>query len=140
MVVLDLKIDNSPLPHLLLLLYKINNPVREEEKCVVWGFRETEKQCTIQGPSTFKRVKSLSQTQGWKMRVIRGEDEVAKGGRSWSVVDSKLFEILVEDMRGKLKGCIWERSRGISSWIRFGEVSLQCLLEGVEACCKEVDN
>ena len=74
------------------------------------------------------------------MRVIRGEDEVAKGGRSWSVVDSKLFEILVEDMRGKLKGCIWERSRGISSWIRFGEVSLRCLLEGVEACCREVDN
>ena len=38
-----------------------------------------------------------------------------------------------------LKGCIWER-RGISSWIRFGEVSLRCLLEGVEACCREIDN
>ena len=74
------------------------------------------------------------------MRVIWGEDEAARGGRSWFVLESKLFEILVEDMGGKLKGCIWERSRGISSWIRFGEVSLQCLLEGVEACCKEVDN
>ena len=56
------------------------------------------------------------------------------------MVESKSFEILVEDLGGKLKGCIWERSRGVSSWIIFGEASLHCLQEGVEACCREVDN
>ncbi|RVX03355.1 5'-3' exoribonuclease 3 [Vitis vinifera] len=58
-------------------------------------------------------------------------------GRSWFVVESKLFEIEVEESGGKLKGCIWERSRGFESWIRFGEASLRCLLEGVETCCRE---
>ena len=36
----------------------------------------------------------------------------------------------------KLKGIIVEWSRGFTSWIRFGSLSLCCLLEGVEACCK----
>ena len=61
-----------------------------------------------------------------------------RGGRSRFVVESKLFEIVVEDSGGKLKGCVWERSRGFASWIRFGEASLRCLLEGVETCCREV--
>ena len=56
------------------------------------------------------------------------------------MVESKSFEISVEDLEGKLKGCIWDRSRGVSSWIRFGKVSLWCLLEEIEACCREVDN
>ncbi|RVW73626.1 hypothetical protein CK203_056981 [Vitis vinifera] len=63
-----------------------------------------------------------------------------RGGRSRFVVESKLFEIVVEESGGKLKGCIWERSRGFDSWIRFGEASLRCLLEGVETCCREVDD
>ena len=37
----------------------------------------------------------------------------------------------------KLRGIIMERSKGFSSWIRFGRLSLCCLLEGVEAYCKE---
>ena len=41
-----------------------------------------------------------------------------------SRVESKSFEILVEDLGGKWKGCIWERNKGGSSWIRFGKVSL----------------
>ena len=69
-----------------------------------------------------------------------GEFKAVMGGRSRFVVESKSFEILVEDSGGKLKGCIWERSSGIASWIRFGEASLRCLLEGVEACCREVDD
>ncbi|RVW34955.1 hypothetical protein CK203_098268 [Vitis vinifera] len=63
-----------------------------------------------------------------------------RGGRSRFVVESKLFEIVVEESGGELKGCIWERSRGFDSWIRFGEASLCCLLEGVETCCREVDD
>ena len=70
----------------------------------------------------------------------REENGAARGGRSWFMVESKSFEILVEDLEGKLKGCIWDRSRGVSSWIRFEEVSLWCLLEEIEACCREVDN
>ena len=31
-----------------------------------------------------------------------------------------------------------ERRRGYSRWIRFGELSLRCLLAGVEACCRDV--
>ena len=66
--------------------------------------------------------------------------EVARGGKSWFVMESKLFELLVEDVGGKLKGYIWERCKGVSSWTRFGEASLWCLLDGVEACCREIDN
>ena len=69
-----------------------------------------------------------------------GEVRAVRGGRSWFVVEAKSFELLVGDLEGKLKVCIWERSRGIFFWIRFGEASLRCLLEGVEACCREVDN
>ncbi|KAL6318438.1 hypothetical protein AAG906_041204 [Vitis piasezkii] len=59
-----------------------------------------------------------------------------RGGRSWFAVDSKSFEISVDVFREKLKGIIVERSRGFTSWIRFGSLSLCCLLEGVEACCR----
>ena len=45
--------------------------------------------------------------------------EAPRGGRSWFVVESKLFEILVEDVGRKLRWCIWERCRGVSFWIRF---------------------
>ena len=39
-------------------------------------------------------------------------------------------------LRKKLKGIIVERSRGFTSWIRFGSSSLCWLLEGVEASCR----
>ncbi|RVW55705.1 hypothetical protein CK203_085215 [Vitis vinifera] len=70
----------------------------------------------------------------------RGEADGPRGGRSCFVVEAKSFEILVEEVGGKLKGCIWERCKGISSWIRFGEASLRCLLDGVETCCREPNN
>ncbi|RVX04946.1 putative ribonuclease H protein [Vitis vinifera] len=62
------------------------------------------------------------------------------GGRCCFVVEAKSFEILIEELGGKLRGCIWERSKGVSSWIRFREASLRCLLDGVEVCCREVNN
>ena len=62
-----------------------------------------------------------------------------RGGRCCFAVGSKSFEILVEVFGGKLKGKILERCRGVSWWIRFGERSLCCLLEGVEACCRGED-
>ena len=51
-------------------------------------------------------------------------------------MDSKSFEISVDVFGEKLKGIIVERSRGFTSWIKFGSLSLCCLLEGVEACCR----
>lgn len=60
-----------------------------------------------------------------------------KGGKSWFAVESKTFEISIEETRGKLRGVILERSKGFSSWIKFGEKSLSSLLEGVEEWCRE---
>ena len=66
--------------------------------------------------------------------------EGLRGRRRWFVVESKSFELLVEDLGRKLRGCIWERCRGVFSWIRFGEVSLSRLLDSVEACCRDNGN
>ncbi|RVW75192.1 hypothetical protein CK203_061766 [Vitis vinifera] len=57
-----------------------------------------------------------------------------RGGRCWFAVESKSYEITTEVAEERIKGIIVERSRGFTSWIRFGSFSLRCLLEGVEAC------
>ena len=51
-------------------------------------------------------------------------------------MESKTFKISIEEIRGKLRGVILERSKGFSSWIKFGEKSFSFLLEGVEDWCK----
>lgn len=61
----------------------------------------------------------------------------SRGGSCSFDVELRSFEISVEDAGGKLRGIILERSRGFNSWIRFGDISLSCLLEGVEVCCRE---
>ncbi|RVW65101.1 hypothetical protein CK203_034942 [Vitis vinifera] len=61
-----------------------------------------------------------------------------RGGKCWFAMDSKSFGISVEAYGERLKGIIVERSRGFTSWIRFGNLSLCCLLEGVEACYRGV--
>ena len=61
-----------------------------------------------------------------------------RGGKCWFAMDSKSFGISVEAYGERLKGIIVERSRGFTSWIRFGNLSLRCLLEGVEACYRGV--
>ena len=44
----------------------------------------------------------------------------------------------MEEVGEKLKGVIVEKVSGLSAWIRFGDLSLRwCLLEGVEACCRD---
>ena len=55
-------------------------------------------------------------------------------GKTWFVVEAKTFEISIEVKNKKLRGCIWERSKGAISWVRFGEISLQRLLLGIEDC------
>ncbi|WJZ85422.1 hypothetical protein VitviT2T_004961 [Vitis vinifera] len=57
----------------------------------------------------------------------------------FSVTDEgrmKLERLFRKEVRGRLRGTIWERSKGLSSWIRFGEKGLSLLLEGVEAWCR----
>ena len=62
---------------------------------------------------------------------------VSGSQRCWFAMDAKIFECSVEVVASKLHGVILERSRGYSSWIRFGLSSLSFLLEGVESCCKQ---
>ena len=71
---------------------------------------------------------------------VRDSNGVSKGGKCWFAVESKSFEISIEEIRGRLRGTIWERSKGLSSWIRFGEKGLSLLLEGVEAWCRGESN
>ncbi|RVW28783.1 hypothetical protein CK203_089253 [Vitis vinifera] len=71
---------------------------------------------------------------------VRDSNGVSKGGKCWFAVESMAFEISIEEVRGKLRGTIWERSKGLSSWIRFGEKGLSLLLEGVEVWCKGESN
>ena len=66
--------------------------------------------------------------------------ECLRGGRRWFAMESKSFEILIDNVGGKLRGCIWERCRGITSWIRFGDASLSSLLAEVETCCRGSDD
>lgn len=63
--------------------------------------------------------------------------ESMRGGSYWFAVESKSFEVSVEEVQGKLRGIILERSRGLSSWIHLGDLSLGRLLDGVEECCRE---
>ena len=59
-----------------------------------------------------------------------------RGGKSWFAFEAKSFEIEVEEAKKGLKGCIWERRKGITSWIRFGGRSLVRLLTGLEDCAR----
>ena len=50
--------------------------------------------------------------------------------------EAKSFNIEVEEVSKDLRGCIWERRKGVTSWIRFGGHSLSRLLMGLEACVR----
>ena len=55
-------------------------------------------------------------------------------GKTWFAIEAKTFEISIEEKNNKSRGCIWERCKGVTSWVRFGESSLQRLLLGIEDC------
>lgn len=59
-----------------------------------------------------------------------------RGGEAWFVFEAISFELEVKETPKGLNRCIWERSRGMTSWIRFGSFSLNCLLLNVEKCVK----
>ena len=57
-----------------------------------------------------------------------------EGGKAWFTVEAKSFEIAIEEKGKKLKGCIWERCKRVTSWIKFGDSSLWHVLLGLEDC------
>ena len=60
-----------------------------------------------------------------------------KRARNSFVVESKTFEIDAEEKRGKIQVAIWEKKKGISSWVRLGAASLGFLLESLDHCIKD---
>ena len=67
--------------------------------------------------------------------VLSGPQDSSRKGRF--SVESKTFEIEVEEKKGKMQAMIVERKRGISSWIRMGPESLGLFLEGLVHCSKD---
>ena len=67
------------------------------------------------------------------MSHARPGKNVKRGGFG---VESKRFEVEVEERRGRLHATIVERKGGISSWVRLGPVSLgivlECLIMSIE--------
>ena len=53
-------------------------------------------------------------------------------------VESKTFEVEVEEKKGKLQATIVERKRGISSWIKLGPESLGLFVECLVLCIKDM--
>ena len=51
--------------------------------------------------------------------------EGPRGGRRWFAVESKSFELLVDNIGGKLRGCIWERCRG---YLLGSDLGMQALV------------
>ena len=49
-------------------------------------------------------------------------------------VESKVFEVKVEERRGKTLFFIVESKRGVSSWVRLGPASVRLFLEGLDQC------
>ena len=49
-----------------------------------------------------------------------------------------MFEIKVEEKKGRPQATLVERKRGISSWVRLGLTSLGIFLESLNQCIKEV--
>ncbi|RVW88690.1 hypothetical protein CK203_043798 [Vitis vinifera] len=54
------------------------------------------------------------------MRETRVRRSEGKGRGNSFVMESKTFEIDLEEKRGKIQVAIWEKKKGISSWVRLG--------------------
>ena len=53
-------------------------------------------------------------------------------------VESKSFEVEVEEKKGRLQAIIVERKRGISSWVNLGPESLGFFLDGLRFCIEDM--
>lgn len=59
---------------------------------------------------------------------------VSLGGKCWFNVESKAFELSIEETKGKVISKIYEKGPNFSSQIRFSGKGLDLLVEGVETC------
>lgn len=59
--------------------------------------------------------------------------------RKWSSfgVESKMFEIGVDERKGKTQVIIMKSQRGVSSWVRLGPLSVEFFLESLNQCIKK---
>ena len=53
-------------------------------------------------------------------------------------LESKSFEVEVEEKKGRLQAIIVERKRGISSWVNLGPESLGFFLDGLRFCIEDM--
>ena len=67
-----------------------------------------------------------SRAENWRKR---------KGSSFW--VESKVFEVGVEERKGKSHVFIVESKRGVSSWVRLGPANVGLFLEGLYQCIKD---
>ena len=71
-----------------------------------------------------------------------GDEEESQSGRrrkrqgSSFRVELKVFEVEVEEKRGKTLVFIVESKRGVLSWVRLGSASVRLFLEGLDQCVK----
>ena len=79
-----------------------------------------------------KTVDAGEGTEGETWSGIRKSRRVSSFG-----VESKLFEVVVEERKGKMKATMVERKGGISSWVKLGPVSLGLFLECLLLCLEE---
>ena len=101
-------------------LYKMEERKRERE-------RESE--------SDGGERESLHASEGAESEFRSGSRKSLRG--SSFEVESKTFEVEVEEKKGKLQATIVERQRGISSWVKLGPESLGLFLECLLLCIKE---
>ena len=52
-------------------------------------------------------------------------------------MESKEFEIIGDERKGKIQALIVEKKGGVSSWVRLGSDSLGMFLEGLNLCIKD---
>ena len=96
------------------------------------GERERERECKSNG-----RKRESMHVNECVERVYRSGFWKSSKGRSFEV-ESKMFEIEVEEKKGILQAIIVERKRGISSWVKLGLESLGFFLENLTQCIKKV--
>ena len=65
---------------------------------------------------------------------------IMRGGKAWFAIEAKSFDICVEEVGKRLKGCVRYRSKGFTMWVKFGDYSLKCLLNGIEECERAYNN
>ena len=81
--------------------------------------------------------------RGFPRATENAEGKVlARHGKSFKKggfgVESKSFEVEVEEKKGRLQATIVEWKKGISLWIRLGSASLGLFLDCLVLCIKDV--